>query len=218
MPELVTEFMMEIHGINYKEASLKLYTNTLPTTHHIDTLMCTAEFHREVGDIMIQCVQGDLSLQWTHGILNATDCYLKNSNSIAKSVMLNGRRCVDSSCKKFIEDHGILKLGNVVSLSAGNLRCFFLFHAASLSSNDTCSKEHIFGILKKAIELAEHHSCKSLSIPLFKCMESDRNESTMFEAVTLFMNNLKTLKVIPIVCLDGKRLNRIIETIKAYDQ
>ena len=40
--ELITEFYMELHDISYKEASLKLYANSLPTVHHIDTLMCIA--------------------------------------------------------------------------------------------------------------------------------------------------------------------------------
>ena len=87
IPELITEFYMELHDISYKEASLKLYANSLPTVHHIDTLMCTALYCREISGIMIQCVLGNLSQQWTHGILNAIDNYLNHSNSIAKSVM-----------------------------------------------------------------------------------------------------------------------------------
>ena len=47
IPELITEFYMELYDISYKEASLKLYANSLPipTVHHIDTLMCTTLIH-----------------------------------------------------------------------------------------------------------------------------------------------------------------------------
>ena len=45
IPELITEFYMELHDISYKEASLKLYSNSLPTVHHIDALMYTILIH-----------------------------------------------------------------------------------------------------------------------------------------------------------------------------
>ena len=167
---------------------------------------------------MIQCVLGNLSQQWTHGILNAIDNYLNHSNSIAKSVRYHGGQCIDSSCRQFVKDHGILKLGDVKSLPARNLKCYFLFHAVTLSGKDKCSPSDIFGIVKKGIELAEHHSCKSLSIPIFKCSEDDVNESAIFEAVTLCIQNLKVLKLVRIVCVDEKKLNRLIRIIKTYDE
>ena len=40
MPEILTEFVMRLHTISYKEATAQLYANNLPTTHHIDTLLC----------------------------------------------------------------------------------------------------------------------------------------------------------------------------------
>ena len=39
MPEILTEFVMRLHTISYKEAIAQLYANNLPTTHHIDTLV-----------------------------------------------------------------------------------------------------------------------------------------------------------------------------------
>ena len=38
LPELATKFYMEKHDITYKEASLKLYDNELPTLHHNDLM------------------------------------------------------------------------------------------------------------------------------------------------------------------------------------
>ena len=38
LPELVTKFYREIDDITYKEASLKLYDNELPTLHHNDQM------------------------------------------------------------------------------------------------------------------------------------------------------------------------------------
>ena len=171
--------------------------------------MCTALYCREISGIMIQCVQGNLSQQWTHGILNAIDNYLKYSNSIAKSVRYHGGQCIDSSCRQFVKDHGILKLGDVKSLPAGNLKCYFLFHAVTLSGKDKCSSSGIFDIVKKG---------KSLSIPIFKCSEDDANESAIFEAVTLCIQNLEVLKLVRIVCVDEKKLNRLIRIIKTYDE
>ena len=80
---------------------------------------------------MLQCVQGDLALQRTHGILNSTDKDLRHSNKIASIVRYNGGPVIDSSCMKYIKDNGALQAGSVQSLSAGNLACLFLFHGIS---------------------------------------------------------------------------------------
>ena len=100
---------------------------------------------------MIQCVQGNLPQQWTYGILNAIDNYLKHSNSIAKSVRYHGGQCIDSSCRQFVTDHVILKFGGVKFLPAGILKYYVLFHAVTLSGKDKCPPFDIFDIVKKGI-------------------------------------------------------------------
>ena len=110
MPELITEFIMYLFDLSYKEASIKLYVNSLPTIHHIDTLLLTAGYIRKVSGITIQCVLGDLSEQWTHGILNVTDNYMSHKNSIANSIKEKGGSRVEKSCAEYVKQHGLSKL------------------------------------------------------------------------------------------------------------
>ena len=110
---------------------------------------------------MLQCVQGDLALQRTHGILNSTDKDLRHSNKIASSVRYNGGPVIDSSCMKYIKDNGALQAGSVQSLSAGNLACLFLFHGISpIWEENNIQEATIHEIITKAVKLADYHNCK----------------------------------------------------------
>ena len=54
-------------------------------------------------------------------------------------------------------------------------------------------------------------------VGIHECSEDDANESAIFEAATLGIQNLKVLKLVRIVCVDEKKLNRLIRIIKTYD-
>ena len=209
-PELITEFIMRSYKINYKLASVKLYSGSLPTAHHIDILSCkNVIFDTAVNNITLQCVLGDLAQQWTHGILNSTDRNLTHSNSIAKSIKFHGGISVDSTCRLYVKAHGPLDLGDVKALSAGELRCFFLFHGASVNK---CSSEEISlnGTLANALKQADEKQCQSLSIPLYKYQDlSD------FQALQESTVHLKSIKVVRIVSTDKDRLEGFIQAAQS---
>ena len=58
MPEVLTEFLMNVEGISYKAATSKLYSGSgLPTTHHIAVLLAqNVSFNYHIKGIKMQCV------------------------------------------------------------------------------------------------------------------------------------------------------------------
>ena len=99
LPELVTEFVMQSKRLSYKKASLMLYNNRLPSSHHIDILRHqNVLYSTEVSGILMQCIHGNIAEEWTHGLLNPTDRNLRHSNNIAKAIRYTGGIEIDNTC------------------------------------------------------------------------------------------------------------------------
>ena len=80
---------------------------------------------------------------------------------------------VTRACEKHIEDEGPLDVGEVVCLSSGKLKCYFLFHAV-LMRLDECSPADtaIQSVLKSAVSLANINQCRSISFPALELKQN----------------------------------------------
>ena len=61
LPEIFTEYLMEITTVNYKDATKELYGGVLPTAHHVnmllnDKVLNAISITRKAGDVTIQIV------------------------------------------------------------------------------------------------------------------------------------------------------------------
>ena len=98
-----------------------------------------------------------------------------------------------------------LKFGDVISLSSGNLRSFFLFHVVLLNSEKSHpTKILLESALYLAISQACTNNCKSLSIPAVKFQQSTINE--ILDILRNHINPEKTLQIIRIVGTDRTTL------------
>ena len=172
LPELFTEFIMESKNINYKEASRDIYLGKLPTTHHISMLendrnVILQTFVRGVNrDVILQIVEDDITRQYTHSILNITDKHLAHNEGSSISIVNEGGSKAATECERYIDSNGPLDIGEVVSLSPGNLRCYFLIHSVWA---DIGKPEPNEDLLNKSLRAVFSLSCarqsKSMSIP-----------------------------------------------------
>ena len=108
LPELFTEFLMEKNGTGYKDAAKDLYNGTLPTTHHVQMLLNDSVLNSLVidgvkGNVTLQLVEGHISKQYTHGILNITDVHLMNNNEFSETLVDVGGVKVHDACNKYIQ-------------------------------------------------------------------------------------------------------------------
>ena len=63
----------------------------------------------------------------------------------------------------------------------------------------------------KAVKEADKKSCKSLSIPLFKCNDTVSNSAPhISKAVKDNSMRLKTLQIVRVVCIDRDKLDSFI--------
>ena len=111
---------------------------------------------------------------------------------------------VDSSCRAYVKAHGTLQLGDIQSLSAGDLKCYFLFHGAVVD-DVVCKEKVIYDTVGKALKQTDDKECKSLSIPLFKCNDIGSNSASfIFRSVQENSMDLKTLKIVRVVSTTGR--------------
>ena len=108
--EIFTEFLMENNCTSYKEASKDLYGSLLPTTHHVNMLLSECVLNSLLidglgGDISLQIVEGNLSEQYTHGIMNITDTSLMNDNEFSKLLVDAGGDRVSLPWDNYIEEN-----------------------------------------------------------------------------------------------------------------
>ena len=80
LPEIFSVVLMEKDCIEYKEAAKDLYDGTLPTRHHINMLLADRvvkafEVQGDEKSATIQIVEGDISQQYTHVLINVTDAH-----------------------------------------------------------------------------------------------------------------------------------------------
>ena len=137
LPDIFTEFLMENNCTSYEKASKDVYGGLLPTTHHVSMLLSEGVLNslliKGLGeDISLQIVEGNLSEQYTHVIINLTDTSLMNEKEFSKLLVVAGGDRVCFACYNYIEENGPSKFGDVISLSSGNLRSFFPFSRCSL--------------------------------------------------------------------------------------
>ena len=79
--------------IDYKEATKDLYTDQLPTTHHLSLLLnelsvtCATCVEGNLRKITLQVVNGSILQQRTHAIVNITDKHLSHYDDSASLIL-----------------------------------------------------------------------------------------------------------------------------------
>lgn len=193
LPEIFTEYLMDMHTISYKDAAKELYGGILPTTHHVnmllnDIVLNSSSIKGKVGGVTIQIVEGNLSHQYTHAILNVTDPHLTNTNEVAASLVDAGGERISRACDTYIDENGPLNVGQIASLNSGNLRCYHLFCTVFPKSEKFMSEVNsVKSALSALVFEANTAGCKSISIPAMVY-----SQKVIKEVVTLITDIVRT--------------------------
>ena len=215
LPEIFTEYLMETNCIGYKEAAKDLYGGILPTTHHVnmllnDSILNAVSIKGEKGNVTLQIVEGDLSHQYTHAIMNITGPHLMNNDNVSASLVDVGGESVRHACETYVEKNGPLNVGDVVSLSSGNL-----FHSV-LSKLEKSKPEEstLMSALSATFSEACSHNCKSLSIPAVKFSQKTIKKIVNVIIDIASANDIKTAQTLEIIRFVGTRRT----TLKLYQK
>jgi len=177
LPELFTKYIMEKHNIGYRDASCYLYGNILPTFHHVQYLLedkevitSTKVTNSKSECVVVQVIQGDITRETTHAIVNAANKLLRHDGGVAKAIRQAGGKTIQEESSRYIDQHGELDIGEAVLAKPGDLNCFHLIHAVGPEwERDSNESELLHNAVVNAIQLADTNQCKSISIPAIIC-------------------------------------------------
>ena len=148
--------------MEYKDATRVLYDGALPTVHHVNMLLADPV----INSLQIEGVESHFTdcrrrPQTIHPCNNE---HLLNTSEVSSSITKTGGMRV-TRCP--------LDVGEVVCLSSGKLKCYFLFHAV-LMRLDECSPADsaIHSVLKSAFSLANINQCRSISFPALELKQN----------------------------------------------
>ena len=175
LPEVYTEYLMKMNGIDYKEATKQLYGDILPTTHHINMLSnekvlnifeITSQ-NKDCDDnnvIKIQILQDELSKQNTHAVLNITDSSLFSNNDSCASLFQMAGQSFHDSCKEYLDKNESVSVGDVVPFKSENLSFYYIF-CSNFPEDITTNNISVKSMFSLLFSKLSEKRCKSLAIP-----------------------------------------------------
>ena len=171
------------NDIGYKEATKDLYLNELPTTHHVDMLVNDSNVIYKTSitgsnkNVLLQVVEGNIAQQLTHSILNV-DKHLTHTGDFASLIVEECGVKARQESDNYICQKGPLEVGEVISLSPGNLRSFYLFHSVWTGIRESEPDENaVNNYLVESLSLARKYLCKSISIPAIRFSQNAVNKT-----------------------------------------
>ena len=121
----------------------------------------------KVGSTTIRLVQGDITVQDTHAIVNAANSTLMGGGGVDGAIHRAGGPEILEACKKIIEEIGRCGTGEAVITTGGNLRADFVIHTVGPVWNDGTHGEMdlLQNAYRNSLALARVHEIRSVAFP-----------------------------------------------------
>ena len=115
----------------------------------------------------IRIVRGDLTEEPVDSIVNAANERLQHGGGVAAAVVRKGGRVIQDESDRWVREHGPVRTGTAVITGAGALPCRYVIHAVGpvWSGGIRHEDERLASAVRSALELADQHSLRSISIP-----------------------------------------------------
>jgi len=92
-------------------------------------------------NVRVQVVQGDITEESAHAIINAANTSLMHNGGVAYAIRQRGGILIQEESLKYIKEHGQLKVGDAILAKPRDLNCFHLIHAVVPYGVKTATKK-----------------------------------------------------------------------------
>lgn len=113
------------------------------------------------GDLTIEVIQGDLTVQDVDAIVNAANNDLELGGGVAGAIARAGGAQIQAECRAI----GPIEVGDAAITGGGKLRARFVIHAASMRLGGRTSAESLRGSTRRSLELANQRGLRSIAFP-----------------------------------------------------
>jgi len=109
----------------------------------------------------IQIVRGDITEMAVDAIVNAANTDLVLGEGVAGAIRRKGGGRIEEACNEI----GPIRLGEAAVTTAGNLKAFYVIHAASMAPGGKTTAESLRLAMRNTLLRAEEKALKSLAFP-----------------------------------------------------
>jgi O-acetyl-ADP-ribose deacetylase (regulator of RNase III) len=162
----------------------------------------------------IDFIQGDITNLAVDAIVNPANTDLTLGAGVAGAIRPKGGRAVEEDCER----NGPIGLGEAAVTTAGNLKAFYIVHAASMRPGGKTTADSLRLATQNSLLRAEEKAFKSIAFPAigtgvagFSLEECAR---IMLKAVLEHIKSRSSLETITFVLFDEPALKAFEDTYK----
>jgi O-acetyl-ADP-ribose deacetylase (regulator of RNase III) len=109
----------------------------------------------------IQFVQGDITNLAVDAIVNPANTELTFGSGVAEAIRRKGGRAIEEDCERI----GPIRLGEAAVTTGGNLRAFYVIHAASMPPGGKATEESLRLATHNTLLRIEERAFKTVAFP-----------------------------------------------------
>ncbi|WGS64164.1 macro domain-containing protein [Marinitoga aeolica] len=168
-------------------------------------------FEKEINNIILKIVVGDLTKENVDAIVNAANSYLAHGGGVAAAIVRAGGRIIQEESNEYIKKNGIIKTGEIGITSGGRLKAKYVIHAVGPVWNGGNSNEekHLYSAVYKSLEKADEMKLKTISLPAISSgifgYPFEKACDVYSKAINDFSKTAKSLREIRFCFLEKKK-------------
>jgi len=167
-----------------------------------------------IGKVVLEIVQGDITEQDTEVLVNAANNYLWMGSGVAGAIKRKGGDDIEREAMA----QGPIEVGSAVLTSAGKLKARYVIHAAVMGQDLHTDAEKISKTTRATLTLVESKQIKSISFPALGTGAGGfsvyRCANIMISEVINFLQISKYLQVVRFVLFDKQTFDAFNDELK----
>jgi O-acetyl-ADP-ribose deacetylase (regulator of RNase III) len=160
-----------------------------------------------LGRLVVELVEGDITELEADAIVNAANEYLKHGGGVAAAIVRKGGWVIQEESDRYVREHGPVPVGGVAVTGAGRLKARYVIHAVGPRYGDPQGDEKLASAIRNSLLKAEELGLESIALPAISTgvfgYPYERCARIMARVLKEFAPSAKSLKRV-VVCLYGR--------------
>ncbi len=170
-------------------------------------------------DKKIEVVLGDITEEKVDAIVNAANVHLSHGGGVAGAIVRKGGKIIQDESDRIIRERGVLKTGEAVITTGGNLKAKFVIHTVGPVWGEGDEEDKLKKAVESALQVATENLIESLSIPAISCgifgFPKKLGTKIIYQTVKNYLKNRKTtIKLVRLIGLNDEVPNLFKEAIE----
>lgn len=126
-------------------------------------------FEKDINDVKLKVVKGDITQENLDAIVNPANSYLKHGGGVAGAIVKAGGETIQRESDEYVSKYGPLPVGSAMVTSGGSLKTKYVIHTVGPRWGEGNEQEKLRKAVRSVLEIAKERGIKSISIPAISC-------------------------------------------------